>query len=282
MFPLGEHQQHLLIRRQTGPQPVEAQPLGHALGDVCAVASGQQDARDPLAAQTVQHGTRSLAQRVGHDEVPGHVTVNCHCDKDRSGALGGVIGHHPPDPGRHEAVAADDHLAALHTPQDPFARDLSHFCRNGQREALCLGGGDDGLRDRVLGGLIECGRKAQDVVLGHAILAVDRDDLRTAVGQRAGLVEDQGADARHCLERPCALDQHAKMRRARQTRDQCDRHGKDQRTGRGDHQHGDRADRIACEPPGREGDTDGDDQKAQRPAVGQPGHRRFGRLRFLD
>ena len=104
-------------------------------------------------------------------------------DKDRSGALGGVIAHHPPDPGRHEAVAPDDHLAVLHTTQDPFARDLSHFCRNGQCEALCLGGGDDRLRDRVLGGLIERGREAQDVVLVHAIVAVDRHEEGVTFGE---------------------------------------------------------------------------------------------------
>ena len=51
VLALGEDQQNFLVRRQPGAQPVETEPLGHALGHVRAVAGGEQDASDPLTAQ---------------------------------------------------------------------------------------------------------------------------------------------------------------------------------------------------------------------------------------
>ena len=125
-----------------------------------------------------------------------------------------MIVSHSPNAGHNETVTTDDHAVALDMTHDPFTRKLGNLGWHGQREAARLPGRDNGLRNRVLGGLIERSSEAQDVALGHAVVTIDRDDLRPTVGQRAGLVEDQRADARHRLERPRALDQHAKMRRA--------------------------------------------------------------------
>jgi hypothetical protein len=112
-------------------------------------------------------------------------------DEDRAGNDGRMIAGPPSDAGRDEGIPADDDLAAFDMADDAFARDLRHVGRNGQREAPRLRGGDDGLRHGVLRRLVERGGKAQDIVLGHAVVAVDRDDLRAPVRQRAGLVEDQ-------------------------------------------------------------------------------------------
>ena len=67
--------------------------------------------------------------------MPDHVSIDRYGDKDRSGALGGggVIARHPPNPGRHETVAADDHAAALDMAHDPFPRKLGNLGRHGQR-----------------------------------------------------------------------------------------------------------------------------------------------------
>ena len=122
----------------------------------------------------------------------------------------------------------------------------------------------------MLGGLIEGCRKEQDVVLVHAIRTIYRHDLRAAIRQRSGFVEDERADPRHRFEWPRALDQHAEMRGSRQARDQRHRNGEDQRTGRRHDQNGDGPDGVAGEPPGSEGYGHGDGQESQRPSVGQP------------
>ena len=45
--------------------------------------------------------------------------------------------------------------------------------------------------------------------LRHAWRRHDRDDLRLALGQRAGLVHDQRVDLLHALQRLGRFDQHA-------------------------------------------------------------------------
>ncbi|MNL68098.1 hypothetical protein D3C87_1927660 [compost metagenome] len=62
------------------------------------------------------------------------------------------------------------------------------------------------------------------------------------------------------------------MSRARQAGDQCNRNGQEQRARGGHDQHRHGPDGIAGEPPGGSGQHDGDGEKQQRIAVGQPGH----------
>ena len=113
-------------------------------------------------------------------------------------------------------------------------------------------------------------------------MPVDRHDLRASVRQRAGLVEDQRRDPGQRLERFRALDKHPEMRRARKPGHQCHWNGEDQRARRRHHQHRNRPDRIAREPPGGGCQRDGHGEEQQRVAVGQPRHRRLGFLRRLD
>ena len=83
-------------------------------------------------------------------------------------------------------------------------------------------------------------------------------------------------------KRFCALDQHPEMRGSGQARHQRHRYGKDKRARCGDHQNRNCTDRVSGEPPSGEGDHHGHEQEAQRPAVGQTGHRGFGGLRLFD
>lgn len=179
-------------------------------------------------------------------------------------------------------ASPDDDRAALDPASDPFTRGLGDVEGDGQSEAARMRGGDDGLRHGVLGRLVERGGHTQDVGLRKVSEALDRHDLRMAFRQRAGLVEDQRSDARHRLQWPRALDQHAELRRTRQTSDQRDWHRKDQRTGRRDDEHGNGPDRIAGEPPSGTGDADRGRQKPERPAVGKPRHRRLRGLCLFD
>lgn len=178
---LREDEQHLLVGCQPGAQPVETEPLGHTLRHIGAVAGGQQYTPGPFAAKPIQHDARAFAQRIGHDEAPRHVPVDPNGDEDGSGGHRWMIARPPTDPGRHEAIAADDDVATLDMAHDAFAWDLRHLGRHGQREAPRLRGGDNGLRHGMLRGLVECCGKAQDFVLGHAVVTVDRHDPRAAM-----------------------------------------------------------------------------------------------------
>lgn len=47
--------------------------------------------RTILPPQPVEHHARALAQGIGHDQMPRHVTVDRHSDEDRTGGNGGMI-----------------------------------------------------------------------------------------------------------------------------------------------------------------------------------------------
>ena len=86
---------------------------------------------------------------------------------------------------------------------------------------------------------------------------VDRDDLANlgrADGQRAGLVEQDGARLAERLDRAGALDDHAVAGGAREARDERDRRGEDQRARRRDDDDRQRPHRVAADRPREAGD----------------------------
>ncbi len=119
---------------------------------------------------------------------------------------------------------------------------------------------DDGLGQRVFGRLLDRGGDAQHLVLGEALGRHDGGDGGTALGERAGLVDDERVDLLKPLQRRGIADQHA-GRRAPADADH-DRHGRGEAegAGAGDDQHRDRCDkgkgelrRRAEDRPGGEG-----------------------------
>ena len=75
----------------------------------------------------------------------------------------------------------------------------------------------------------------------------DRDHLRLALGQRAGLVDDQRVDLLHALQRLGVLDQHAGLRAAADADHDRHRRGEAERAGAGDDQHRDGGDQRVGE-----------------------------------
>ena len=118
----------------------------------------------------------------------------------------------------------------------------------------------------------------------------DRDDARLALGQRAGLVDDQRVDLLQPLQRFGVLDQHARLRAAADA--DHDRHRRRQPEGAraGDDQHRHRGHKSVGEArlgaerrPGGEGENgDGDDQRHEpaRHLIGEPLDRRPAALRL--
>ncbi len=96
---------------------------------------------------------------------------------------------------------------------------------------------DDGRGDRMLARSLDTGGDAQQIVLLNTLYRYDRCDLRLAFGQRAGLVDHQGVDGFHPLQRFGIADQHAGMGAAPDANHDRHRRGEAQRTGAGDDQH---------------------------------------------
>ncbi|MNF71268.1 hypothetical protein D3C84_532140 [compost metagenome] len=91
-----------------------------------------------------------------------------------------------------------------------------------------------------------------------------------AAGEGAGLVEKQLLHPGQRLQGGAILDQDAAPCRPRDAAHDGDRHREDQRTGGGHHQHRQRAQRIAAQPPGQCRQRQAQRDEEQRIAVGQP------------
>ena len=151
---------------------------------------------------------------------------------------------------------------------------------------------DDRLGERVLAGALDAGGEAQDLVLRKAFGRHDRGHGRPALGQRAGLVDDERVDLLHALQRLGVLDQHAGLRAAADADHDRHRRRQPERTGAGDDEHGHGRDQAVGEArlrppdaPGGEGEQrhqdDGGDEPA-RDLVGEPLDRRAAPLRLGD
>ena len=180
-----------------------------------------------------------------------------------------------------EGVAAERHPAAVDRALEPGARVFAYVRGHRERQPALARGADQGLGDHVLRDLIERGGEPQQVLAGDRAVALDRRQPGPPAGQRAGLVEQQDLAAGQRLERAAALDQDAVAGGARDAGDDRDRRRQDQRAGCGDHEHRERAHRIARGDPGGAGDRERQRHEQDRVAVGQPDERRFLGLRRL-
>ena len=147
-----------------------------------------------------------------------------------------------------------------------------------QRESALAGGRDDRGRERVLAALLEARRQAQRLGVVGAGRTGDTRDTRAALGERAGLVDDQRRDARQGLERLGVPDQHAGRGSPADADHDRHRRREAERAGAGDDQHGDRGhERVgeaglgADERPGQER------ERAPRPRPPARTRRRCGR-----
>ena len=100
-------------------------------------------------------------------------------------------------------------------------------------------------------------------------------DRRRPEREGAGLVEDDRPGLAELLDGGTPLDDHADLRRPRDAGENRDRSCEDERTGRGDDEHGEGAYGIAAQRPGEPGEGESDRQEEGRIAVG---HSNEGRL----
>ena len=148
-----------------------------------------------------------------------------------------------------------------------------------QGQSMARRGSDDRARQHVRGHLVQRRGQPEQFVGVHPCSSGDHiRERRPPLGQGAGLVEQHHSPSSKSLQRPAALDDHPDTGRPRQPGDECDGGGEEQRAWRRDHEHGDRADRVAAECPRPAGQEQGQRDEKHGKAVGDANER--GRLRL--
>ena len=147
-------------------------------------------------------------------------------------------------------------------------------------------GGDDGASDRVLAICLRGSGQCQDLIW---VSAVDRGMIYNgvvALGQRAGLVEQDRVDSAHLFERPSVLDQDAGAGRCRGRNGDHERYCQSQCVRAGDHQdrHGtdDASGAVADSQPNDERDHRGRGRQVEERGGGSVGESLGARLRQLS
>ena len=103
---------------------------------------------------------------------------------------------------------------------------------------LAMVGGAHGLRDGVIGERLRKGCDLEQRLLGIARLGVHRHDRKRAVGERAGLVEDDGVHVGERFEVVGALDENAQLGCAADAAKEAERHADHERARAADDQEG--------------------------------------------
>ena len=111
---------------------------------------------------------------------------------------------------RHQGGGAEDGLAALDAADDAHARDGLELAGCSERSRpRSLGRRHQGRGQRMLAAAFQAGRQVQDLGVGHSRGGGDRDQSRPALGQRAGLVDDERVDLFEDLQGLGVLDEDA-------------------------------------------------------------------------
>ena len=143
---------------------------------------------------------------------------------------------------------------------------------------------------RMRRSLLERRRDAQEPLARYAFNGHHVGHRGLALGQRAGLVDDQCAQAPGVLERGRVADQHARLRATSGADHDRGRRGQPERAGTGDDQHRDRVDQrraprrsaTTTHDEGHQRNGEDDRHEDARDAVGEALDRRLRSLRFRD
>ena len=148
---------------------------------------------------------------------------------------------------------------------------------------LLLTAAGDGLAERVLGIALCRGTEAVEFVIGEGgQRAVHQNDLRRAVGQRAGLVEGDLLHGGETLKRVALADEKAVLRRVADGGHDGSRRCQHKRAGAEDDQNRHRADDLTGDEPRQRRGGQGNDDDPCRPAVGKTDDLGLVRVGGLD
>jgi hypothetical protein len=182
----------------------------------------------------------------------------------------------------HEVARAHGNAMAVDGALDAVAGTFVNIVRLAELEAPRLGVVHERLSDDVRGELIDRGGKAQELVGAVPVERDDPLDCRSAQGEGAGLVQQDGSCVAKLLDHRRALDHHARPGSPGDSRHQCDRDGEDERARRRDDEDRERTHGIAAQRPGGGGKQHRRRQQDRGVAVGHPHERRALGARLLD
>jgi hypothetical protein len=286
----------LLVRQHFGEDVVDGNVGGDRLRGRGVVAGEHPH----LQAECLQLGDRAGGiglDGIGHDDQAGRFRIDGseHRGLAGGGRLAGLRSQRRDVDARlgEECGVADQDAAALDRGVDAPAGDGGEALDGGQRQAAVAGRGDDRGAQRVfaagLGGRDDREQGRRVPLAGRA----DPGHGGPALGDRAGLVQDDRSQPAGLFERVAVADQDAELGGLAGAHHDRGRGGQAERAGAGDDEHRDGgADRHGPVVAGRAGQgpdserDDGGDEDAghepRRDGVGQALHRRLGALRVLD
>jgi hypothetical protein len=191
-----------------------------------------------------------------------------------------------------ERGCADDDPSAVDRSGDSPARDCLEVSAGSEAELVAVRAGDDGGAQRVFASPLERRGQIQQFERVDAVRGLDRDDLRPAGGQGAGLVEDHDRHAVSHLERLATPEEdsclcsatgagHDRGRRRQAHRARAGDDHDANEGGQGQGQARLRTERKPTDERGDRDDKDGRDEGFADP-VGKALDRRLGTLGMLD
>ena len=283
-LPLGAH---------LGEHAVDAeQPADRRAG--APVVAGDHHDRLAQPPQRVDRLAGVGLDGVGDGDEPRDLPVDA--DEDRGAPR--LLERREPRLGRrdvevqlgHQRAVAEDHLAPLDHRAHALAGDRLEVRGRRDRQAARRRPAHHGIRERVLGELLDARREAQQIRFADGAEHHHVGQFGRAAGQGAGLVEDDGRHGVRALQRLGALDQDAVLRPQAGADHDRRRRGQPERAGAGDDEHGDEdlereGEPEAREEPeaeGEEGDRDDHRDEDGGDAVGERLDRRLRALGLLD
>ena len=172
---------------------------------------------------------------------------------------------------RRQLVATGDlDLAARDRCAQAFAGSFADFADLLQGDALVGRRGNNGPGQRMFRVTFHAGGRREDIPLAEAGRANLLGQLRFAVGERAGLVEDHGPAGVDLFQHHRVLDDDRTFGRKRDGADDRHRNGDQQRAGRGHHQHRQKAVSILADQPGADRDDHGQRRVQGPESIAQP------------
>ena len=213
-----------------------------------AVAGGHDDA-DAQRLERRQRFRRACLDRIGDREQPGQAAIDG--EEHDAGAFARAA--LPPAAASASTATPASFISARVAEQRPPGRRpcrarrcpcptrSSRACRARGRARAPR---DDRLGQRMLAALVEARREAQHLVFAMAGDGDGAVEGGLALGQRAGLVDDQGVDLAQVLDRRGIAEQHALRRRLARRHHDRHRRGQAERAGAGDDEHRDGVDQA--------------------------------------
>jgi hypothetical protein len=198
------HGGDLVLGEQAGAYVADAELVGQAGGDP-RVLAGEQCRRG--AGQRRDSGLRGGTEPVGDAEHTHRLAVTHYQHRGLTLALqsrgrsGGGVGPRPGPIGQKPGRAADGDLRALDHGGHPEAGSGGEVVRGGDGQIAGAGGLHDGAGQRVLTGMLGRRRQGQQRfrVQTRTVQRVGVGDIRRALGEGAGLVQDDCVDLAEAL-----------------------------------------------------------------------------------